>query len=115
MSIRVAIASQDGQFVNEHFGRAGKFWIYQGDSAGFEWVETRPVTPPCSGGSHAEDALLDAARNLSDCQVVLCSAIGPGAQAVLESVGVQAFAITDRIEAALARLLRFRKLSDSTK
>ena len=29
MSYKVAVASNDGKFVNEHFGRAEKFMIYE--------------------------------------------------------------------------------------
>ncbi|MBV6342150.1 NifB/NifX family molybdenum-iron cluster-binding protein [Candidatus Magnetobacterium casense] len=39
--IRVAFATTDGSVINEHFGRSGMFSIYEIDSEGYGFVETR--------------------------------------------------------------------------
>ena len=51
MSIKVALASTDGKVVNEHFGRASGFLIFDISGTGFEFVKRVEVKPACDGGS----------------------------------------------------------------
>ena len=45
---RVAVASTDGESVNQHYGRASKFYIYTvDDQVGYDLTEERLVEPVC--------------------------------------------------------------------
>jgi len=50
MSIKVAVASNDGKVINQHFGHAQEFLIFDlNDDGTFEFVETRENVPTCNG------------------------------------------------------------------
>ena len=47
---KVATASSDGIVINQHFGRADIFYIYEITETGkHRLLETRTVTPVCNG------------------------------------------------------------------
>lgn len=107
MGVRVAVASTDGKFINEHFGRAKEFLIFNLNLEDklFNFIELRENTPPCSVHEH-DDNLLDRSVNLlSDCKAVLVSQIGPGAAYALENKGIKALTIRDFIQNALTNIL----------
>jgi nitrogen fixation protein NifX len=108
MTFRVAVASLDGQLINQHFGRSTSFLIYKIEENGeYELVEERAVKSPCFTGRHEEDALEQAALLLQDCSVALVSRIGPGAEKALASKGIKAFEIYDTIDHAFKKLTRY--------
>ncbi|OPY58379.1 MAG: FeMo cofactor biosynthesis protein NifB [Pelotomaculum sp. PtaU1.Bin035] len=108
MSYKVAVASSDGKFVNQHFGRASQFLIFEiKDDGGFFFLVLRDNTPPCDGGAHNSDLLARTVDLISDCRVVLVSQIGPGAIDALLSRGIQPHVIPDFIEDALKRLIPY--------
>ena len=73
MSVRVGFATTDGSLVNEHFGHA-EFWdVYDiGNEADF--VETRKVKAECS--CHNKKVFDDMLTTLEDCQVLFVAKIG---------------------------------------
>lgn len=108
MAFKVAVASLDGIHINQHFGRSDGFLIYQIEENGeYALVEERAVSRPCGPGKHEDDALKQAAAQLSDCSIALVSRIGPGAEQALAAKGVKAFEIYDTIERALQKLNRY--------
>ena len=108
--IRIAVASSDGIVVNEHFGRAQKFYIYDSDESELKLVEIRNVTPVCELGNHDDDRLKENAKTLSDCQYLLVSKIGQGALRVLESLGVESFEIPGIIQESIEQLIKYIKI-----
>lgn len=107
MGFRVAVASSDGKFINQHFGHAKQFLIFEIDektSADFQFLEVRNNTPVCSHQHHDEDRLRAVIDQLIDCKVVLASQIGPGAQTALEASNIMAYSMADFIEPALKRI-----------
>ena len=102
---RVAVATTDGKMVNEHFGRALSFHIYDVDAVGWTLVEKREVKPLCeSGGGHTSDGLLSCAASLSDCAAVVAVKIGGGARRTLASKDISVFEQPDSIENVLTKL-----------
>lgn len=101
--MKVAVASSDGIVVNQHFGRADSFYIYE-VSQGKEPVllEKRKGKPFCHGGSHEEGELLDATELLADCRKVYVSQIGRGAELELARIGIHAVTAPGLIEEVLA-------------
>jgi len=104
MSYKIAIASSDGKFVNQHFGRAQQFLIVElKDDGSYEYLETRQNKPACAIDSH--DSLLEDAVNLiSDCDGVLVSDIGRGAADMLISHGIQPVIIPILIDDAIKKV-----------
>lgn len=105
---RVAVASSDGAVVNQHFGRAREFLIYERQKDGsFLWTGAIPVTPLCEDFSHSEENLRETAAKIADYDAVLVSRIGTEADDYMRKAGVPVYVITDYIEGALAALTKY--------
>jgi predicted Fe-Mo cluster-binding NifX family protein len=110
MSYRVAVASSDGKFVNQHFGHAEQFLIFEIAGDDCQYIETRVTDPLCDDLGHDEDRLSGIVRLLDDCRAVLVAKIGPGALDQLQARGIQAIAIPRFIDDALYALIASNKL-----
>lgn len=104
MSIhRVAVASTDGKVINEHFGRASRFLVFEiNGTETFKFIETRETYPVCRPEGHHQQGLELATQLLQDCRAVLVSQIGPGAAATLQQRGIRPIVRPDFIDTALA-------------
>ena len=77
--MRIAVASTDGKNVNEHFGKAVEFHIFDLGAEGLKPVERRQVTPLSVGDKNHD---FDEARfgavlaKISDCGRVYITKIG---------------------------------------
>jgi predicted Fe-Mo cluster-binding NifX family protein len=108
MSYKIAVASTDGKVVNQHFGRAEKFYILEvNDDNEFYYMEERENIAACNGGTHSDEGLNLTVQLLIDCKYVLVSQIGPVAEHALSKKGVTAFAISHFIEEAVNKLIYF--------
>ncbi|MDR0523188.1 MAG: hypothetical protein LBG62_02030 [Candidatus Methanoplasma sp.] len=113
MKARVAVASTDGKAVNQHFGRADSFLIFDVGDGGFAYVERRRVPPFCAGGDHEGrsggevSALLGA---LADCRAVVAARIGAGAAGLLDEHGIDSIESRGAIEDVLARIIESKAL-----
>ncbi|WP_414469639.1 NifB/NifX family molybdenum-iron cluster-binding protein [Methanobacterium sp. ACI-7] len=105
ISTKVAIASSDGKFVNQHFGRAQQFLIVEiKDDGSYEFIECRKNKPACHAEGH--DASMEDTINLiSDCEGVLVSQVGPGAADALISHRIQPVIIPMLIEDAIKHVI----------
>jgi len=101
---KVATASTDGIVVNSHFGKAGRFYIYQMEAGKTQLVEERNMQPVCDHGDHDEERLVENCRALADCKYILVSRIGYRAAGILEQMGVTPMEIPDLIPAALDKV-----------
>ncbi len=111
MSYKIAVASTDGKVVNQHFGRAEKFYVLEvNDNNEFHYVEERDNIAACNGGTHSDEGLILTVQLLIDCKYVLVSQIGPVAKYALNKKGVTAFIITHYIEVAVRKLIHFNDL-----
>lgn len=89
--MKVAVASSDGIVINQHFGMADTFYIYEvGDSEKAVLLEKRKGKPFCHGGNHEEAELQDATELLADCSKVFVLRIGRGAEQELTQRGIEA-------------------------
>lgn len=110
MKYRVAVASTDGKVVNQHFGKADIFYIFEVDTEkaeSFELTEIRQTDAVCEGGEHSEKRLEEAIQRIKDCAYVLVSRIGYRAENALTAVGIQAFELPGIISESLDELLKF--------
>jgi predicted Fe-Mo cluster-binding NifX family protein len=105
MSVRVAVASSDGKFINQHFGHAKLFIIFELNEDGkFEFLEIRKNVPSCNGGDHTLSALDATLDLIKDTDIVLVSQIGPGALQFLLSSGIKPYIMPTYIDEALENL-----------
>ncbi len=90
--VLMAIATQGQGLINQHFGHAKEFQIYQASPEGVKFMSHRKTDQYCSGDTtcgEAESALARTIRSLEGCEVVLCSKIGYEPWGMLEEAGIQ--------------------------
>ncbi len=103
MPHKVAIASSDGKFVNQHFGRANQFLIVEiKDDGSYEFLELRENTPSCNPAG--ESITKDTIELISDVEGVLVSQVGPGAADKLIAHGIQPIIIPMLIDDAIKKV-----------
>ena len=81
----------NGGVINQHFGHAREFLIYEASPRDVRFVGHRKVDLYCSGGDtcgDAETALQKTIRSLEGCEAVLCSKIGYEPWGLLEGAGI---------------------------
>jgi nitrogen fixation protein NifB len=89
-SVLVAIATKGGGRINQHFGHAKEFQVYEVTAKGVEFTGHRKVETYCQGG-WGEDASLDGViQALEGVTIVLCSKIGDCPKDALKAAGIQA-------------------------
>ncbi len=105
-SLLVAVATKGGGRINEHFGHAREFQVYEASPKGIVFVGHRKVEQYCMGG-FGEDATLDGViEALEGIDVVLCAKIGDCPSDSLAAAGIRATDAYgfDYIEAAIGAL-----------
>ena len=108
---RVAVASSDGETVNQHYGRAEKFFIYfVDDEEGYDVCEEREVPPVCMGGSHVKSAMDESVRRFADCRYVVASRIGAGAAQALTAAGIVGMELPGSIEEAIVKVWKYNRV-----
>jgi len=89
--MKIAIVSTDGKNVNDHFGKAKRFLIYEAGTAGLTSITERKVSCLSTGDkSHQFDATRfdSVAQALEGCQRVYCTRIGDRPRQELEKLGI---------------------------
>jgi nitrogen fixation protein NifB len=89
ISIMIAVATKGGGRINEHFGHAKEFQIYEVSAAGSKFVGHRRVDNYCEGGYAEEDSLETVVRAINDCQAVFVARIGGCPREGLKSAGIE--------------------------
>lgn len=89
-ALRVAVASKDGVAINEHFGHARSFYIYEINDDGAYHIETRAVPHYCLGGHSDKAAMPNILETIADCKAVFVAKIGDGPTDKLHARGIQA-------------------------
>jgi predicted Fe-Mo cluster-binding NifX family protein len=106
LSIKVAVGSNDGKYINQHFGHADLFLIFDiNDEGEYKYIETRKNVPSCSGGEHSIGDLEATFNIIKDMDFVLVSQIGPGASQFLLRNGVEPLMMPGFIEDELKKLV----------
>jgi len=105
---RIAAASTDGKTINEHFGKAGSFLIYDIDSTGWNFVERREIKPLCgSCEGHNDESLSESVNAIADCAAVVAQKIGPTGRRALALNNISVFEQPDVIDNVLAKLAAY--------
>ena len=95
--MKIAIPTNDGTSISEHFGRSKGFLVYEVANGKIEKREFREngmthshAQGDCAHGSHGAGGHSHAGilSALEDCQLVLCLGMGGRAADALEEVGI---------------------------
>jgi len=90
--VQVAIATAGSGLINQHFGHATEFLVYEASPNGVRFISHRKVDQFCIGNDtcgEKESALAGSIRALKGCEAVLCSKIGYEPWGLLEEAGIQ--------------------------
>lgn len=103
MSKKIAFASIDGAYVDQHFGSARTFQIYETENNEYRHLETRKTQSLCKGScdggfSHLYEAL-------RDCDAVFVLKIGEGAAAYMIGRGKRVFEASGPVEEIIEQVL----------
>jgi nitrogen fixation protein NifB len=96
--ILVAVATKGGGLVNQHFGHAKEFQIFEVDANDAKFVGHRKIDHYCQSGYGEEATLEHIIKAISDCKAVLVSKIGHCPQEELQKAGLQTVEAYDVIE-----------------
>jgi nitrogen fixation protein NifB len=107
----IAVATKGSGVVNEHFGHAREFLVYEASPQGVRFISHRKVDLYCSGGDtcgEEESALERNIKTLAGCAAVVCAKIGFGPWEALEAAGIipDGSHAMEEIEVAVAAVYR---------
>jgi predicted Fe-Mo cluster-binding NifX family protein len=109
MPYRIAIASNDGESVNQHFGQAKNFLIYEIDAEGVNFVEDREVKTIPDEAAHTDRNMSIFAEALSDCSAVFVRRIGARSAKYLNSNNIRTFEVDFSLNHIFKTLIRHQK------
>jgi nitrogen fixation protein NifX len=117
--MKIAFATTDGKTIDEHFGRAGSFAVYDLTKDGYQRLETRKfsdgvdtaITSTREQGQVHEDAVQSKVERLADCRIVYLTEIGGPSAARLVKKGIMPLKVKESvlIEDELAKLFELVK------
>ena len=90
--VLMAVATSGQGLINQHFGHATEFLVYEASPKGVRFIGHRKVDQYCIGNDtcgEKESALAGSIRALAGCEAVLCSKIGFEPWGLLEEAGIQ--------------------------
>ena len=89
--VLMAVATSGGGVINQHFGHAREFLVYEASTEGVRFIGHRRADQYCGGDEtcgDGESVLQKTIRSLEGCEVVLCSKVGFEPWAQLEEAGI---------------------------
>jgi nitrogenase cofactor biosynthesis protein NifB len=104
--LRLAAASQNGMLVDQHFGHARTFYVYEYREGRIGFIERREVPQYCLGPSNCgegENRFAAIADMLKDCSCVLAMRIGEVPRRELEKQGIKFFMTYDYVTGAVRK------------
>ncbi|TWH77424.1 nitrogen fixation protein NifB [Azomonas agilis] len=90
--VLMAVATSGSGVINQHFGHAREFLVYEASPEGVRFIGHRRVDQYCVGNDtcgEKESALAGSIKALKGCEAVLCSKIGFEPWSDLEKAGIQ--------------------------
>lgn len=105
----IAVASKDGKEINQHFGHAERFLIYEVENDNATLVDERLVERYCSFDHEHPlrgHVLRSIAAALTGCRAVVTAQMGEHPKNELEKLGVEPFVIVGLIKPTLVELAK---------
>jgi nitrogen fixation protein NifB len=88
IGLLIAVATKGHGKVNEHFGHATEFQVYEVNAKGAKFVGHRRVDLYCQGGYGEEESLATVIRAINDCHAVFVAKIGGCPRDDLQKAGI---------------------------
>ncbi|MEK3717156.1 nitrogenase cofactor biosynthesis protein NifB [Paenibacillus sp. FSL R7-0333] len=108
---RVAVATRGGDKVNQHFGHATEFLVYDTDGTDVQLLGVRKIQAYCHGKADCNGdkaaTLQEIITILSDCRILLCSGIGEAPRASLNAIGVLPLVRKGGIQEAILESVKY--------
>jgi predicted Fe-Mo cluster-binding NifX family protein len=101
---KIAFASTDGIIIDQHFGMADMFYIYEIKDKIFSLIERRRFARS-SQRCHNDENFEKAYQTLKDCDAVFSAKIGQSAANYLIKKNIRVFEINAKIEDVLNGVL----------
>ncbi|MDF2877473.1 MAG: nitrogenase cofactor biosynthesis protein NifB [Clostridia bacterium] len=112
---RFAIFTKTGINIDQHFGHAEAFYIYDYEDGKIEFAEKRELDKFCTGtedcGTH-EEKILHTVEKVKDCQAVLTLRAGALPTSFLQNKGIRVYEMYEEINEGIKKaikLLEFAK------
>lgn len=105
----MAVASKDGVEINQHFGHAERFLIYEVEGGRAELVGEKKVSRYCSFDPEHPlrgHLLKEIAEALDGCRAVVTAQMGEHPRGELEKLGIEPFMAGGPIEPTLVELAK---------
>lgn len=105
----VAVASKGGREIDQHFGHAERFLVYEIDGSAVTLVDEKKVERYCTyDEAHPlrGHVLRGIAAALAGCRAIVCAQIGPAPAEEMGRLGFPVYALQGEIEPALAELAK---------
>jgi MoaA/NifB/PqqE/SkfB family radical SAM enzyme len=102
--IQIAVATKSGMMVDQHFGKATEFYVYEYSNGSAIFKEKRAVQRYCSGPEecdNSEAAMEYIIQSISDCNAVIAMRIGEAPKEKLKSKGISVYTTCDGIEKSI--------------
>lgn len=102
--LRFAIASKTGLNIDQHFGHASQFRIYDLENGEVKFIENRSVDRYCEGiedCNAAEDKITNIIKTIGDCDKVLALRIGTEPMARLQEKNITVHQLFAKIETGI--------------
>lgn len=114
-TVRVAVATRGSGVINQHFGHAKEFLVYEVNGSGeSRLIGVRKVQAYCNGlaecgenGEGGARVFSETAQMLKDCGLLLCSGIGKAPASKLQHAGILPIVCKGDIEQQLKQNVRF--------
>jgi nitrogen fixation protein NifB len=90
--VLMAVATEGGGIINQHFGKAKEFLVYEASPTDVRFVGIRRADNYCTGPSECgsgESRLPEIIQSLEGCEVLLCAQVGYAPWKKLEAAGIQ--------------------------
>jgi nitrogen fixation protein NifB len=109
--VLIAVASRGGGKVNQHFGRAKEFMIYESDGTIVNFIGIRKVQSYCHGKADCNGDKVETMKEIlsmvHDCALLLSSGIGEAPKEALQEAGVLPIVCGEDIEESVLEYVKF--------
>jgi predicted Fe-Mo cluster-binding NifX family protein len=105
----IAVATKNGKDIDQHFGHAERFLIFEVEGNNASLVDEKKVERYCSmDPDHPlrENILRDIAVALDGCRALACAQIGQAPLMEMERLGIDVFTVEGPIKPALIDLAK---------
>lgn len=106
---RFAVATKGGMLVDQHFGQASEFYIYECKDEVAVFLERRVVEKYCNGEEFCEDTkdkVMKLIHTIQDCDGVISMRIGEAPKQKLQELNIAICTTYDRIESAVIQFAK---------